>query len=305
MAVASGAGAGRGTLFLGNCNGNPASGTLERPVSLFDPLTRPLSARPQNALTDTLTALEKLPSFQTLNQTSVAVKTILEKIRHIINTFERRASPEPSNQAEYADWLAGVQSVRDLLILHYDRQGQLRQHGFQQALECCRQWLDPNDLYSVEECAVQMLDPQINTLVASYQDARTGDNWVAASFTKLGEMIKQLVLEQTRLDGPPAQAFANYLDDQLIAWAQYWGYDNTTLVPPNRGLSNSLDLVSHCLKLHSREILHQLVRVVQYGASFPGAEQDPTEQERIRALMGNLAAAWQQAGESRRAGSDR
>jgi hypothetical protein len=256
-------------------------------------------------LTDTLTALEKLPSFQTLYQTSVAVKIIFDKIRPIINAHERCASPEPSNHAEYADWLAGVQSVRDLLILHYDRQGQLRPHAFQQALESCQQWLDLDDLYSVERCAAQMLDPQISTLVASYQDARAGDNWVAASFTKLGDMIKQLGLEQTGLDGPPAQAFANYLDDQLIAWAQYWGYDNTALAPPNRGLSNSLDLVSHCLKLHSREILYQLARVAQYGASFAGAAQDPTEQERICALMGNLAAAWQQAGESRRTGGDR
>ena len=304
MAVAFGARTGRSTLFLGNCNGNPTGDTLEQPVSLFDPLIRPLSARPQNALTDTLTALGKLPSFQKLNQTSIAVKTVFDKIRPIINACERRAPPEPSNHAEYADWLAGVQSVRDLLILHYDRQGQLRQHAFQQALEGCQQWLDLDDPYSVEQCAAQMLDPQINTLVASYQDARAGDNWVAAGFTKLGEMIKQLVLEQTRLDGPPAQAFANYLDDQLIAWAQYWGYDSTALAPPNRGLSNSLDLVSHCLKLHSREILYQLLLIAQYGASFPGAEQDPTEQERICALMGELAAAWQH-GESRRAGSDR
>jgi hypothetical protein len=252
-----------------------------------------------------LTALEKLPSFQTLHQTSVAVKTIFDKIRPIINTHGRCASPEPSNHAEYADWLAGVQSVRDLLILHYDRQGQLRPHAFQQALESCQQWLDLDDLYSVEQYAAQRLDPQINTLLTSYQDARAGDNWVASSFAQLGEMIKQLALEQTGLDGPPAQAFANYLDDQFIAWAQYWGYANTALAPPNRGLSNSLDLVSHCLKLHSREILYQLVRVAQYGASFPGATQDPAEQERIRALMGGLAATWQQASESRRAGGDR
>ncbi|MEZ5582743.1 MAG: hypothetical protein R3F37_08235 [Candidatus Competibacteraceae bacterium] len=229
----------------------------------------------------------------------------MDRIRPLINTRERRASPEPTNHAEYADWLSGVQSVRDLLIVHYDRQGQLRQHDFQQALEACQQWLDLDDLYSVEQCAAQLLDPQINALVASYQDARTGDNWVAASFAKLGEMIKQVAFEQTRLDGPPAQAFADYLDDQLIAWAQYWGYDHAALPPPNRGLSNSLDLVSHCLKLHSREILYQLVRVAQYGASFPGAEQESTEQERVRTLMGNLAAAWQQAGLSRRAGSDR
>lgn len=274
-------------------------------MSLFDPLTRPFSARPQNALTDTLTVLGKLTSFRTLDQTSRAVNTVFDKIRPIIDTRERRASPEPSNHAAYADWLAGVQSVRDLLILHYDRQGQLRPHAFQQALESCQQWLDLDDLYSVERCAAQRLDPQISTLVASYQDARAGDHWVAASFTQLGDMIKQLVLEQTGLDGPPAQAFANYLDDQLIAWAQYWGYDNTALAPPNRGLSNSLDLVSHCLKLHSREILYQLARVAQYGASFPGAEQDPAEQERICALLGNLAAAWQQAGESRRTGGDR
>jgi hypothetical protein len=256
-------------------------------------------------LTDTLTALGKIPSFHTLSQTSAAVKNVLDRIRPIINTRERRASPEPSNHAEYADWLSGVQSVRDLLILHYDRKGQLRQNAFREALDGCRQWLDPEDHYSVEQCVTQMLDPQINALLAPYKDARSGNNWVAASFNKLGETIKQMVLEQVRLDGTPAEVFTDYLDDQLIAWAQYWGYDRAMLAPPNRGLSNSLELVSHCLKLHSREILYQLLQVAQYNAPFPGADQEPTESERIRELMGNLAAAWQRAGESSHIGSNR
>jgi len=274
-------------------------------VSIFDPLTRPLSTRPQNALTDTLTALGKVPSFQTLNQTSAAVKDVLDRISPIINTRERRASPEPSNHAEYADWLSGVKSVRDLLIVHYDSQGQLRQNAFREALDGCQQWLDVDDYYSVEQRASEVFDPQINALVASYQDARTGENWVIASFIKLGELIKHAVFDHAHLEGPPADAFASYLDDQLTAWAQYWGYDSAMLAPPNRGLSNSLDLVSHCLKLHSREILYQLVRVSQYDATFPGADQESAEQERVRELMSNLAAAWQQTGESRRAGSSR
>ncbi len=122
--------------------------------------------------------------------------------------------------------------------------------------------LDTDTLYALEQFVATQLDADIVALTATYHHRSAPTDWVTLSFQSLMQLLHdRLVIGEHR------EVIQDYLQTHQAQWAVLWGYADAQLLPPRRGLSNSLDLLNHCLKLHAREIIYRLC--LHLRALFP------------------------------------
>jgi hypothetical protein len=96
-----------------------------------------------------------------------------------------------------------------------------------------------------------------------------------------------------RAGAPPefVSEFSRHFRSQVDVWAEAWGYATAELTEPERGFANTADLVTHCLKIHCREICFRLLVDERLADGQGGFEQSPEDMEAVRTLLRALERA--------------
>lgn len=177
--------------------------------------------------------------------------------------------------------LGGLASLEDILTAYYDDEGRMNREATQQALGACLSFLDRHDLGCVERFAAEHLDARILEIVPRRDPP---DDWVRESFLAMCDLVKENVLFHGEAASDVQRAFARHFDGQVRTWAADWGYTDAELAAPDRGLVNSADLVTHCLRLHARDILYLLL-VEERVAGVEQGDEDRAQVEEVLRLL--------------------
>ena len=186
--------------------------------------------------------------------------------------------------------LGGVEELLGLIRVYYDDEGKMNREAVQQALRSCLSFLDSQDLTSIEHFASDVLDPRIEEIVPRDGVAQV-NGWVGECFGELCSLVKDSIADRSGATGEIAGEFNRHFDSRATEWRDRWGYETAKLTPPDKGFANTGDLVTHCLKLHGREILYQLLVVEAMSDEAQGLEQTEEDQQQIANLMGMLEEA--------------
>ncbi|RKZ51877.1 MAG: hypothetical protein DRR16_20315 [Candidatus Parabeggiatoa sp. nov. 3] len=190
--------------------------------------------------------------------------------------------------------LAAVKTFSELLSLHYEQDGTMNQGTLQEAvreaiLSCLS---EPEDLRSIETFATQFLDSGIQEIVNKHsKERKVPKDWVTKDFHHLCVFVKETIRTHSNMSGEVLAQFEQYFDAQEQLWAEHWGYTSAQLQPPNRGFANSRDLLAHCLKLHAREILYQLLMADHIGAEENRFKQTTKDKQQIVKIIKRLKQA--------------
>jgi len=184
--------------------------------------------------------------------------------------------------------LRGLEGLQEILSSYYDEEGRMTREATRQALGACLSFLDRHDLDGVERFARAHLDSRIEELVPRRDPP---DNWVEESFVALCDLVRENVLFHGEASEDVQASFSRHFDGQVRAWARDWGYTDARLAAPDKGFANSADLVTHCLKLHAREILYLLL--VEERAE--GVEQGEDDREQVEEVLRLLEHARRRA----------
>ncbi|MFO0980846.1 MAG: hypothetical protein U1E76_03690 [Planctomycetota bacterium] len=215
-------------------------------------------------------------------------------VRQIIDLVRERGAPLLIRKFLIKTRLyATAQNTLDTLLKYYDAEGRLNRAGVQEAIKSCLCFLDQNDPRGLETFAQDEMDARIAALVPDEEQSPV--EWASRAFTRMGEELKKRILARASVAGDVAHEFVRYFDGLLGDWTERWGYHACQLTPPGRGMASSADLVRHCLKIHCREILHQLT--IEQGQAESGVryQQGPQDQEQVKGALALLQSARRQA----------
>lgn len=190
--------------------------------------------------------------------------------------------------------LEGLSGLQELLGSNYDESGNLNREAVREALRSCLAFLDPEDLESIELFSARQLDESIDALLPAGGSVKFGPDWVQESFFAMCARLKSALTEQcerNQVPGDVAGEFFRHFDTQVTDWVERWGYQTAKLVSPEKGFASSRDLIAHCLKLHCREILYQLLMEEGDDENGHGFQQTPEDQKQIQELMASLDRA--------------
>lgn len=182
--------------------------------------------------------------------------------------------------------LSGLTNLQELLLGYYDEEGGLNVEAIRAAMRSCLSFLDVDDLESIERFAREVVDNHIEELLPA-EDRSAGPDWVTESFRALCALLRTRIQEHGDAPGEVVAEFHRHYDAQCAQWEQRWGYATADLVPPDKGFGGSRELVGHCLRLHAREILYQLL-VENQDAEGSNLSQSDEDKEQIQNVMGML-----------------
>ncbi|MEM7200120.1 MAG: hypothetical protein AAF628_07635 [Planctomycetota bacterium] len=194
--------------------------------------------------------------------------------------------------------LRGLAALHELISRFYDTEGRLNTTAANEALAQCLSFLDKNDLGTIERFAQRELDPYIDGIVPA-DDAGgdwgrdAGGAWVVAAFGRVCELVKEAIIDAGggKIPAPIWNEFCRVFDGLREQWSRRWGYQDAALPAPPDAVIGTSELVVHCLRLHAREILFQLL--TRDAASDRGAAltQDDDDRQQIAAILRSLEAA--------------
>jgi len=185
--------------------------------------------------------------------------------------------------------LKAIKDCLDMLTIYYDQDGTMNQgmmlKAVRDGLHKCLS--DPDDiLHSIEEFATNALDVKIDNIVTLQGKRKVSADWVVGDFYQMCSIVKKTIIEQSQMPEQASAQFQQYFENQEEQWVERWGYTSAQL---SKGTSR--DLVTHCLKLHCREILHQLLTEV---SDEPGSfEQSAEDKQRVCDIIKRLNQAHQ------------
>ncbi len=188
--------------------------------------------------------------------------------------------------------LKQIGALHELLSRFYDTEGRLNTAAANEALAQCLSFLDKNDLATIERFAESEFDPYIDGIVPA-EDDDAGDDWVPVAFGRTSELVKQAIVDAGGGKIPQAiwTEFCRVFDRQCEQWARRWGYHDTDLAPPPDCAVGTRDLVVHCLKVHTREILFQLLTRESSSDGGTSLTQDEDDRAQIAAILRSLETA--------------
>ncbi|MCP4700536.1 MAG: hypothetical protein GY862_27340 [Gammaproteobacteria bacterium] len=185
--------------------------------------------------------------------------------------------------------IAALTDLLDLLVVCYERDGAINQgaEAVQRAVRGCLS--DPEDPQCMEDFATETLDPDIEQIADRYDRRNLSETWAAESFRQMCSLVKKAIIKHSRLPEAAAKEFTQYFEHQEPLWAERWGYIAARLGRPNKGFSNSGELVTHCLKLHCREIFHFFYQApLESQADNDDFEQSAEDRQQVCQIMENL-----------------
>jgi hypothetical protein len=191
--------------------------------------------------------------------------------------------------------LAAIKELLELLTTYYDQDGTMNQGAMQDTvrtalLNCLS---DPESLHSIEEFATKALDSDIEKIAIGHNKRNISKSWVADDFHEMCALVEESIIGKSNMSAEASALFSQYFNTQEKLWAERWGYTTAQLRPPKKGFSNSADLVTHCLKLHCREILYQLLIEEVMNDGQGRFEQRAEEKPHICTIINKLTKAQQ------------
>jgi hypothetical protein len=188
--------------------------------------------------------------------------------------------------------IRAITALHELLSRFYDREGRLNTAAMNEALAQCMSFLDRNDLATIERFAASELDPYIEQLVPDEDDEAAGD-WVLATFGRTCDLVKQAIIDAGggRIPANLWTEFCRVFDRLSEQWRAGWGYADADFQPPPDAAIGTRELLAHCLRLHAREILYQLLtRDEATGDGVPLAQTD-ADRAAVAGILRSLEAA--------------
>jgi hypothetical protein len=186
-------------------------------------------------------------------------------------------------------WKA-IRDLRSVLRRYYGDDGTLSREAVAEALGGCLSFLDSGDPNAIDEFAREAVDPGVSAMFNGNGEAPIREGWVADAFRTMAGMVRDGLLARSGAGGEVARAFGSYYDDMVDSWAERWGYVGARLSPPTKQSPESGELIKHSLKMHSREIVDQLVSEV-VGGGKASLRQDETDRAVVRELIETLSQA--------------
>jgi hypothetical protein len=194
--------------------------------------------------------------------------------------------------------ISAIEDLLDLIGLYYDREGRLNRQAVEEALRSCLGFLDPRDPYGVDEFVQETIDPKLDLLAEEADEGRdpfSGErdgSWVVGRFRQMCEVVKRAILERGQPPREVAAEFNRHFDTQSAIWLERWGYTTAVLPPPDKGFAASNPLITHCLKLHAREIIYQLLQDDHSDAEAAVFRQSEDDRHQIVDLVRLLEDAY-------------
>jgi hypothetical protein len=90
--------------------------------------------------------------------------------------------------------------------------------------------------------------------------------------------------------------FSRHFDNLSTGWVERWGYRDVDFEPPPDSAVGTRDLLEHCLGLHAREMLFQLLEEdsqSEADGELRGLAQSDEDREQVCAVLRMLEAAKQ------------
>lgn len=183
--------------------------------------------------------------------------------------------------------LKTIDALHALLGRFYDSQGRLDTAAANEALSQCLAFLNHKEFASIEVLATAQIDPFLDGLVPAADDDGIAD-WLKESFRRMCEMVKEAIIEanQQKLPSTVWTEFGRHFDERTKAWGECWGYARSDLAHPNDGAVGTRELVVHCLRLHAREILFQLL-TKEAATDARGFAQADADREAVYSVCAN------------------
>ena len=194
--------------------------------------------------------------------------------------------------------LAAVEELLELLRAYYDAAGTMNRQAVQESLRSCLAFLDADDLESLEEFAARRLDSRIEELMRESAEHPGDVNWVAEGFRGMCAAVHDAIVEESGAPPELAREFTRYYAAQTQLWAEHWGYTAARMTQPDKSFAHTADLLAHCLKLHGREILYQLLIADHTESDGAAFAQTPDDKQQIAELMRMLEEAHRRAAAS-------
>lgn len=184
-----------------------------------------------------------------------------------------------------------VESVRDFrkkLSDFFNEDGSLNLIARQEMIKRCLFFLDKNDPFAIDVFASQELDHLIDDAVNRSAESSTKEDWVKESFKKSCSHLLMVILRKTshRISDSDRSQFKEYLNAQVNNWFRIWGYKTCNIEPPGPQNRHADIIVSHCIRTHVREIIHQMIRDEKLDSS--NFDQTPEDQEAIKNVFLSL-----------------
>jgi hypothetical protein len=183
--------------------------------------------------------------------------------------------------------LQGMDQLHELLAGYYDQEGGMRVEAVREAMQCCLGFLDRNDLTTIESFARKVLDPRIQEIVPRTPSKSLPADWVVRSFRQLCQLLGEAISDHGRPSPEVETEFRRHFAARCKVFEQRFGYATAHLTPPDKGFASSAELLTHCLKLHAREILYQLL-AEDSDAGGVGVIQNDEDRDQIRNVLGML-----------------
>lgn len=194
--------------------------------------------------------------------------------------------------------ISAIEDLLDLIGLYYDREGRLNRQAVEEALRSCLGFLDVRDPFGVDDFVAETIDPELDALAEGADGGRWGDTteveggWIVQRFQQMCELVKRTILERGQPSREVAAEFSRHFDTQSAIWLERWGYVTAKLPPPDRGFAASNPLITHCLKLHAREILYQLLQDDHSDGDAAVFRQSEDDRHQILDLVRMLEDAY-------------
>jgi hypothetical protein len=190
--------------------------------------------------------------------------------------------------------LASITTLRDLLARNFDDDGKLNAQAMQSALRHCLSAIGVRDLANVETYAANHLDEEVGQVVPAPGDSSADEDWVQTSFVSVVGLVLQKMRDQPGVNQQSVTMMTKYYQEKSRSWQRNWGYQGCRLPVPTDQNPTPGELVRHCLKLHAREILCELV-ADSTGLAMANLAQEPKDRETVQKTLRRLDDMAKQA----------
>ena len=121
-----------------------------------------------------------------------------------------------------------------------------------------------------------------------------GEDWVHASFVKVAEQVLHKIKDQPGVNQQSVSMLTRYYHEKTKGWQRNWGYLGCRFPAPTDQNRAPGEIVLHCLKLHAREILCELV-ADSTGLDMANLAQEPKDRETVQQALRRLDDMAKQA----------
>ena len=174
-----------------------------------------------------------------------------------------------------------------MLVRNYDDDGKLTAQAVQSGLRYCLATIGVHDLASVETFAVNHLDEVVGQAVPAAGDATADEDWVHSAFVKVAGEVLGKMQDQLGVYQESVTMLTKYYNEKTKGWQRNWGYLGCRLPVPTDQNRTPAELVRHCLKLHAREILCDLI-ADSGGLAMANLAQEPKDWEMVQTALRRL-----------------